>query len=379
MVIAKVNVRRALELLPAVLYCSLFCFLISSLSPGFAQQTASPPPVLSPAERATASSSPDRHITLDVVVTDKSGKPVAGLQQQDFTLLDDKQPQKIVSFQATRMPANENAATTDTPVQAILLIDAVNTSYHSVSYERQQLQKFLQQNGGHLALPTSLFVMTDTSQAQSDVTRDGNALVEALNSNQSGLRIIGRSQGFYGGADRVQISLSTLEKLVSHLATEPGRKLLIWLSPGWPLLSGPGVELSAKDQAWLFQTVVRLSDELRAARITLYNVNPLGMDESLGRTFYYQSFLKGLSSAKQAQNGNLGLQVLAAQSGGTVLTSSNDITKLVASCVTDATAYYTLTFDSPPADHPNEYHSLQVKIDKPGLTARTRTGYYTQK
>lgn len=379
MAIAKVNVRRALELLPAVLYCSLFCFLISPLSPGFAQQTASPPPVLSPAERATASSSPDRHITLDVVVTDKSGKPVAGLQQQDFTLLDDKQPQKIVSFQATRMPANENAATTDTPVQAILLIDAVNTSYHSVSYERQQLQKFLQQNGGHLALPTSLFVMTDTSQAQSDVTRDGNALVEALNSNQSGLRIIGRSQGFYGGADRVQISLSTLEKLVSHLATEPGRKLLIWLSPGWPLLSGPGVELSAKDQAWLFQTVVRLSDELRAARITLYNVNPLGMDESLGRTFYYQSFLKGLSSAKQAQNGNLGLQVLAAQSGGTVLTSSNDITKLVASCVTDATAYYTLTFDSPPADHPNEYHSLQVKIDKPGLTARTRTGYYTQK
>lgn len=379
MAIAKVNVRRALELLPAVLYCSLFCFLISSLSPGFAQQTASPPPVLSPAERATASSSPDRHITLDVVVTDKSGKPVAGLQQQDFTLLDDKQPQKIVSFQATRMPANENAATTDTPVQAILLIDAVNTSYHSVSFERQQLQKFLQQNGGHLALPTSLFVMTDTSQAQSDVTRDGNALVEALNSNQSGLRIIGRSQGFYGGADRVQISLSTLEKLVSHLATEPGRKLLIWLSPGWPLLSGPGVELSAKDQAWLFQTVVRLSDELRAARITLYNVNPLGMDESLGRTFYYQSFLKGLSSAKQAQNGNLGLQVLAAQSGGTVLTSSNDITKLVASCVTDATAYYTLTFDSPPADHPNEYHSLQVKIDKPGLTARTRTGYYTQK
>lgn len=379
MVVAKVNVRRALELLPAVLYCSLFCFLISSLSPGFAQQTASPPPVLSPAERATASSSPDRHITLDVVVTDKSGKPVAGLQQQDFTLLDDKQPQKIVSFQATRMPANENAATTDTPVQAILLIDAVNTSYHSVSFERQQLQKFLQQNGGHLASPTSLFVMTDTSQAQSDVTRDGNALVEALNSNQSGLRIIGRSQGFYGGADRVQISLATLEKLVSHLATEPGRKLLIWLSPGWPLLSGPGVELSAKDQAWLFQTVVRLSDELRAARITLYNVNPLGMDESLGRTFYYQSFLKGLSSAKQAQNGNLGLQVLAAQSGGTVLTSSNDITKLVASCVTDATAYYTLTFDSPPADHPNEYHSLQVKIDKPGLTARTRTGYYAQK
>jgi VWFA-related protein len=376
MVTAEVNVRRILELLPAVLYCLLCCFL----SPGFAQQTASPPPVPPPAERPTVSTGgPDRSITLDVVVTDKSGKPVAGLQQQDFTLLDDKQPQKIVSFQATSIPPDESTGAPDSPVQAILLIDAVNTSYHSVGYERQQLQKFLQQNGGKLALPTSLVLMTDTSQAQSDATRDGNALVESLNSNQSGLRIIIRSQGFYGGADRVQISLNTLGNLAAHLATEPGRKLVIWLSPGWPLLSGPNVQLSAKDQAWLFQTVVQLSDELRAARITLYNVDPLGMDESLGRTFYYQSFLKGLSSAKQAQNGNLGLQVLAAQSGGTVLTSSNDIAKLVASCVTDATAYYTLSFDSPPADHPNEYHSLQVKIDKPGLTARTRTGYYAQK
>lgn len=32
----------------------------------------------------------DRRIPLNVVVTDKSGKPVAGLQQQDFTALDDK-------------------------------------------------------------------------------------------------------------------------------------------------------------------------------------------------------------------------------------------------------------------------------------------------
>jgi len=39
--------------------------------------------------------------------------------------------------------------------------------------------------------------------------------------------------------------------------------------------------------------------------------------------------------------------------------------------VVDATAFYTLTFDSPPADHPNEYHSLLVKIGKSGLTART--------
>jgi hypothetical protein len=29
-------------------------------------------------------------------------------------------------------------------------------------------------------------------------------------------------------------------------------------------------------------------------------------------------------------------------------------------------------------DGPNEYHALEIKLGKPGLTARTRTGYYAQ-
>ena len=103
------------------------------------------------------------------------------------------------------------------------------------------------------------------------------------------------------------------------------------------------------------------------------------MEEGLGRTFYYENFLKGVSSANKVQNGNLALQVLAAQSGGRVLTSSNDIGKLIRSCLEDSRAFYTLSFDSPPADHPNEYHSLQIKISKPGLSAHTRTGYYAQR
>jgi hypothetical protein len=35
-----------------------------------------------------------------VQVTDKSGAPIRGLQKKDFTLLDDKQPQNILSFHA---------------------------------------------------------------------------------------------------------------------------------------------------------------------------------------------------------------------------------------------------------------------------------------
>ena len=46
-------------------------------------------------------------ITLDVVVTDKSGKPVTDLEAKDFTLLDNRQSQKILSFQASDAIASE--------------------------------------------------------------------------------------------------------------------------------------------------------------------------------------------------------------------------------------------------------------------------------
>ena len=76
--------------------------------------------------------------------------------------------------------------------------------------------------------------------------------------------------------------------------------------------------------------------------------------------------------------GNLGLQVLATQSGGRVLISNNDVAGEIATCVEDANAFYVLTFEGLVGDGPNEYHSLEIKLDKSGLKALTRTGYYAQ-
>lgn len=211
-------------------------------------------------------------------------------------------------------------------------------------------------------------------------TRDGNKLAQDLNSNPSGLRSIGRSAGYYGASERLDLSLRTLEGLIARERTQPGRKLLIWMSPGWPLLTSARIQLTNKDQAWIFNAAVSFSKELRDARMTLYSIDPLGMSDAVtGRTTFWQGFVKGLPSKSKVEGGGyLALQVLATQSGGLVLNSNNDLEKLIASCVLDAKAYYTLSFDAPPADHPNEYHNLEVKVDKPDLKARTRTGYYAQ-
>lgn len=336
----------------------LACFLVVG---GFAQQAAPP-------------AGTNRQITLDVVVTDKSGKPVPGLQQQDFTLLDNKQPQKILSFQAVQ------GAATDPPVEVILVVDEVNANFTNVSFERAQIEKFLKSGGGELPRPVSLAVLSDAGLVLGNVTtQDGNALVAALNQNKAGLRTVTRSQGVYGADDRIGLSLNAVQQLTDYETPRPGRKLVIWISPGWPLLSGPREELDSKEQEKLFSRIVALSDNLRQARITLYSIDPLGTADAGGfRTSYYEEFVKGVKKARQVRLGNLGLQVLATQTGGRVLISNNDVAGEIASVVGDANAFYVLTFDGLPGDGPNEYHALDIKLDKPGLKALTRTGYYAQ-
>jgi len=325
---------------------------------------------------AAAPSTSHHDIWLDVVVTDKAGNAVPGLAEQDFTLLDDKQPRNITSFHA----ADATNRAPDPGLRVVFVVDAVNAGVQSVNYGRLQLTKFLRQDGGRLSLPTSLVLFTDKdTRIQPSSTRDGNALAESLDSNQTGLRVLSRSSGFYGAQERLDLSLKTIDQLAGYERTQPGRKLVLWMSPGWPMLSGPNVELTAKMEQWLFNTIVTLSRELREAGITLYSIDPLGMNDAGGfRTFYYESFLKGVPSYNKVQAGNLALQVLAVQSGGRVMNTNNDVAKEIAECLKDANAFYSLSFDSPPADHPNEFHALEVKVDKPGLKARTRTGYYAE-
>ncbi len=324
-------------------------------------------------ESPRGSGKASRTIQLDVVVTAKKGSPVPGLKEQDFSLLDNKQPQTLATFQP--VPGAEPAA--DPPVEVILLIDAVNARFQSVSFERQALDKYLRANGGQLPYPESLVFFTDSGlQMQNQPSRDGNALSAMLDQTEHTLRTINRAQGFYGAGDRLELSLRNLGQLAEYEKTRPGRKLLIWIGPGWPLLSGPEVQLTSKEAEGIFNSIVNMSATLREGRITLYSVNPLGIEEGLGRLFYYQEFLKGVTQPRQAQAGNLAIQVLATQSGGLVFDSGSDLDRQVRTCVADADAYYTISFTPPPADQPNEYHSIAVKINQPGLTARTRTGYY---
>jgi len=316
-------------------------------------------------------------ITFDVVVTDHAGHPVSGLQASDFQVFDDRQPSPIHGFAA-------HAISPSTPdgggVQsAILMLDDVNASYRAIAIERGQIAKFLTANDGQLPVPTAIQMMTDTGvNTIAAASQDGNALNAILSQKAGQLHSLPRA-GFYGAEERLDISLSAIAGIASYETHVPGRKLLIWISPGWAMFDNPNVMFGGKEQSQFFNTIVSLSTALRQGQTTVYSVDPLGTwDAGSMRTFLWQSFEKPVKKPGQAQPGDLALQVFATHSGGRVLFASNDLAGEIAQCMADTRAWYALTFDPQRTDTADAWHSVEVKVDKPGLTVRTSNGYYAQ-
>ena len=313
----------------------------------------------------------ERRVTLDVQVTDVSGKAVSGLGEQDLTLFDNGRPQTATSFReigGSGVPA---------PAEAILLLDTMNGSFEDVVIERQGIDKFLRLNGGHLAIPTSIVFLADTGVKLNKASRDGNSLAEDLKKLQTPMRVLGSAQGADGAQDRSQRSLRAVQMLSTYEATRPGRKLLIWVSPGWPLLSRSTAELSARDQRRYFDSIVDMTTALRRAHITLYNVAPLNLAQVNGQNpFFYKTYLKGVENPAQADSPNLALQVLAIHSGGLVLDKSGDLAGQISLCIADAQSYYEISFDAAEAATSPQYRALQVKLDSTRVQARTNWAYY---
>lgn len=335
---------------------SLFLLLAVGLVSGGAQSSA-------PRDAGVAQSQ------INVQATTSSGSPVSTLVPGDFNLLVNQHESRIVAVKAAS-PRTE-------PVHVILLLDAVNVSYTELSYERTQLLQYLRANGGKLAVPTTLAVLTNTGiQMQQGFSQDGNLLAKGLDEHSIGFRTITRAAGFWGVTERVETSANSLRALCTFAGNLPGRKFVLWISPGWPLLSGPEVQLSNKQQDQIFRSIVQMSDKLREANITLYSLNALGANEDVARANFYRAFTKGVTKPGDAEVGNLGLQVLALQSGGLALQGSTDLVSMIESCLKDTAAWYVVQFEPNEGEEKTFFHRIELKTDKPDVRLRTRQGYY---
>jgi VWFA-related protein len=330
-------------------------------------------------------------------VADASGNPVPGLKEEDFTVFDNQQSQTIASFKEVI------GSTALAPPRILIVLDSVNSSAGALAYARKELATFLAQNQGSLPYSVSIVRLTDYGISAGLSSRDGKVLISELRMLPSDIHVKVREseqppmlspdhsfdvtksiiQPNPAAADldeRFHLSVPALARLASDQEVVPGRVILVWIGLGWPLLSGPEfLPDTPAVHSNFFAHIVDLSTGLREAQITLDMVSSPKILRDAGlHKDYYQPFLNGVLTASQANSANLALPVLAYQSGGQILQDSNDLTAEINKCVADAGSYYVLSFDSIPANNPNEYRSLQVKVNKPGLTVRTNTAYYAQ-
>jgi VWFA-related protein len=332
--------------------------------PTLAQRPPAPPP----GQRGAVT--PEGSMHLDVRVTDRAGKPITGLGPQDFTLLDENKPRKILSFRSydgVQVKANP-------PVEVILLVDALNGGLTQLGMAREQIQQFLTANGGHLAQPVTLMLLTEAGlRVQPRSSTDGNALVTVLNQITASVHTLSSAMGTDAQVERFQRSAKALALIADNESKRPGRKLLVWVGPGWPQLQAEVFLYSKRNQEMNFDSIVSILTRLREGRLEIFSVGG-------GAEYYFQDHLKPVRTDAQANPPNLSLQVLAVESGGMTIDPGNvtGVAGQLSRIVESAGAFYTISFDPPAAEHPNEYHELKVQVDQPGVTARTIAGYYDQ-
>ncbi|WP_348264430.1 VWA domain-containing protein [Telmatobacter sp. DSM 110680] len=323
--------------------------------------------------KATSSIIAEGKIKLDVVVDDGAGKPVLELQPWDFKVFDNNRVRKVLSFRAydgvTVMP--------DPPVEVILVMDTLNLPFQQVAFVRGEVDQFLRQNGGKLKQPLTLVLLTDAGiRFQPRPSTDGNAIASVVDGIKGSVSVINSAMGGDGYVERFQRSAKAMDNIAQNEARKPGRKLLIWVGPGWPILNRPSDGYSDREQRRNFDNIVELSTALRQARITAYSVAP--SSAATPNTLLYKSFLNPVKTYRDADFGNMALKVLVTQTGGKILGPDNDLAGQISRCIEDANAFYRISFDPPAAVHADEYHDLRVTVDKPETMVRTSSGYYNQ-
>jgi VWFA-related protein len=312
-------------------------------------------------------------IKLDVVVNDGAGKPVLQLQPWDFKILDNNLPRKVLYFRAY----NGVTAIPDPPVEVILVVDTLNLPFQQVAFARGEIDEFLRQNGGKLKQPLTLILLTDAGiRFQPRPSTDGNAIASVVDGIKSSVSAINSAMGGDGYVERFQRSAKAMDNIAQNETRKPGRKLLIWVGPGWPTLNRPSDGYTDKEQRRNFDNIVELSTALRQARITAYSVAP--SSAATPNTLLYKNFLNAVKTYRDADFGNMALKVLVTQTGGKIFGPDNDLVGQINRCIEDANAFYQISFDPPAAEHADEYHGLKVVVNQPSVTVRTNSGYHNE-
>ena len=311
-------------------------------------------------------------VNLDVFVTDRKGQPVTGLRKEDFEIREDGKPVEISNFYAeSRGTAAASAsaavqAAAERPVaqrlRLVVFVDDVNLTASNRSRILQSVGRFL-----HSELKPGDEVMLVRYDQRLSIRRQFTADLGLLDSdleeilklptdvrkyeasfNQAVQKI---SFSRLGGGDAAgpvveagimswageesimaQGSLNALDSVVSWLAGVPGRKAVLYVSNGLPLV--PGLDLytiysrAAQSgdaskrisgmNAQKFDLTTRfrqLTSHASRNRVAFYPIEAFGTRQTEGSLF----------DSTSLANRQDGLRFLAGDTGGRALLNAADV------------------------------------------------------
>jgi len=362
-------------------------------------QTATPDDGDSAPQAASISVSA-RLVVLDVVVTVKDGKPAEGLTAKDFEVLEDGKPQRIRSVEPpsahTLPPASVAAGAAEvydpaspasfgrSPV-TVLVLDQKNTRFADSSFARRELHDYLAKQPALLAQPTSLLTVYDNTFRQlAGFTRDRDALLKTLAAAPVKyaweLETFGNTSD--GPLDRMESDLRVLEQIAQSDARIAGRKNLIWVGGGFPTIDPASID--GDDALEVKNTLQHVTDVLLDTRVTLYAIDPsssaAGLTEITDTTQLEVAEATGgtLGVGNDPFNASEDFDKLGPVTGGRVIRARNDVAQLIDNSIELGASYYTVSYTpSSTAQTAAQYRKIKVVCLRPGLTATTRSGYYS--
>jgi VWFA-related protein len=353
---------------------------------------------------------------VNVTVRDKSGNFVRGLKPEDFTVLEDNKPQKVVSFDVEDVDAVVNqdvaqakpldgsaAASSAAPGVSetanpykdrrliVLFFDlsamepdeidrAITSAEHYVDTQMAPADLV-----SIVSLGSSLLVNQDFTsdhellkkQLQAFGEGSGQGFEEGTTGSTEGTPDTGQpftaddtEYNIFNTDRRLEALRSVAEKL-SHLQQ---KKSLIYFSSG---MDRTGIENQSELRA-ATNAAVR-------ANLAIYTMDLRGLQALVAGGEAQNASMRGTSaysgqSMISSLNSNFTTQetlvTLASDTGGRAFLDSNDFSKVFKGVQQDTSTYYLLGYHSTNPAKDGRYRHITVKVNVPGVKVDFRRGYY---
>jgi len=376
-------------------------------------------------------------VNVDVYVADKKGR-VTGLTRNDFELYEDGRPMAITNFLAVEGGKTAGAAAEaeaaaeaaepnhppklppgyeqtpipeDQKLRLIVYIDNYNLKPFDRNRVMRDLRIFLDQKlrrGDQVMLVTydrELHVRqpftADTSLVNAQLLAiekisaqgvhsesDRREVLKNIESSQGGPQAMSYAHGYAGAAfNDVSFTIDALKNLVTTLAGMSGRKAIVYVSDGLPMMVGEDVYYAVQNK-YPGTSIISESSEFDSSR----RLEELAAQANANRVTFYTIDAGGLRvySATSAENATAGqgvyidqinitnlqssLQMMAEKTGGLYVINANDVLPHLNKFADDFNTFYSLGY-TPPHVGDGRFHKISVKVKRKGVTVRCREGY----